>query len=161
MTTEMTEYFCGLGLKKATILIGIFQSILSFISFVLCAAYAEHPHELLELADTSVIPEMHVLKTVLVILSIANALQCVFSIMIIFGALTNRPLLLLPWLILNPISLAVYILGTIAALVRHSNASHVAFFTGHLLIASIVSLIGGYNIFLVRNYYIYLKRLNF
>lgn len=59
MKTEVTTFCCGLSLKTGTIIIGTVQSIFAFIFLILSAAYAEHPHELIDMSDTAVVPEVH------------------------------------------------------------------------------------------------------
>lgn len=59
MKTEVTTFCCGLSLKTGTIIIGTVQSIFAFIFLILSAAYAEHPHELIDMSDASVVPEVH------------------------------------------------------------------------------------------------------
>lgn len=49
---------CGFQLKHGTVIIGVLQSIFAFMSLILSAAYAVHPHELIELNDESVIPKL-------------------------------------------------------------------------------------------------------
>lgn len=50
---------CGFSLKHGTIIIGVVQSILAFMFLILAAAYAEHPHELLDMSDPSIVPDVN------------------------------------------------------------------------------------------------------
>ncbi|ENN79081.1 hypothetical protein YQE_04463, partial [Dendroctonus ponderosae] len=77
---------CGVSLKYGTIIIGVVQSIFAFMCMILSAAYVKHPHELVQLNDASVLPQLEILRTMLIIISVASALQCIFSIMLVFGA---------------------------------------------------------------------------
>ncbi|GLV35298.1 hypothetical protein CBL_01552 [Carabus blaptoides fortunei] len=113
------------------------------------------------MSDPSIVPDLHTLKALLIIISVASALQCIFSIFIIFGAETNRPILLLPWLIFNPIAITIYVIGTVVGLVHHSGISNTGFVIGHLLVGIAICLIGGYKIVAVHSYYKHLKSLNF
>lgn len=56
MAFEM-EGCCCCSLKAGTITIGIVESIISFMVLVLSAAYAENSHELVSMADPSVVPQ--------------------------------------------------------------------------------------------------------
>lgn len=56
MAPQLTNW-CGLNLKHGTIVIGVIQSILAFMAMILAAAYAEHPHELISMADKSIVPD--------------------------------------------------------------------------------------------------------
>lgn len=58
MKTEVTTFCCGLSLKTGTIIIGTVQSIFAFIFLILSAAYAEHPHELIDMSDESIVPQV-------------------------------------------------------------------------------------------------------
>lgn len=58
MKTEVTTFCCGLSLKTGTIVIGTVQSVFAFIFLILSAAYAEHPHELIDISDPSIVPEV-------------------------------------------------------------------------------------------------------
>lgn len=49
---------CGVSLKSGTIIIGVVQSIFAFMCMVLSAAYVQHPHELVQLNDASVLPSL-------------------------------------------------------------------------------------------------------
>ncbi|KAJ8948284.1 hypothetical protein NQ318_020771 [Aromia moschata] len=134
MGIEMTNC-CGFSLKTGTIIIATLQSIVAFMFLVLSAAYAENPHELLDMSDSSIIPDLTVLKWILIILAVGSALQCVFSIFLIFAAITNHPNLLLPWLVLNPVALTTYIVGTLIAIIHHTDYNRTPFIIGHLLLA--------------------------
>lgn len=59
MVAEITSFCCGFSLKSGTIIIGVVQSILTFIMMVLSAAYADNPHELIAMSDPSIVPEVH------------------------------------------------------------------------------------------------------
>lgn len=59
MAVEMKTFCCNLNLKYGTILIGIFQSICAFMFLILSAAYAENPHELVDMNDPSILPNLH------------------------------------------------------------------------------------------------------
>ncbi|EFA01686.1 uncharacterized protein LOC664274 [Tribolium castaneum] len=152
---------CGFSLKHGTIIIGVVQSIISFMFLVLSAAYAEHPHELLEMSDPGIVPEISVLRCLLIIIAVASAVQCILSISIIFAAETNRPVLLVPWLIFNPVAVVVYIISILVAIIHHSGDNATFFIIGHLIIGAIVSLIALYNIIAVHSFYKHLKSLNF
>lgn len=56
MGVEMTNC-CGFSLKHGTIIIGVVQSIVAFMFLVLSAAYAENPHELVDMSDPSIVPD--------------------------------------------------------------------------------------------------------
>ncbi|XP_060530576.1 uncharacterized protein LOC132704544 isoform X2 [Cylas formicarius] len=152
---------CGFSLKHGTIIIGVVQSIFAFMCLILSSAYAHNSHELIELSDPSIIPRMEVLRVFLIIVGVASALQCVFSIFLIFGAETNRPVLLLPWLGLNPATLAVYIVATLIAIVHHTADDNTPFVVGHVLISTVVTLVVIYNILTVYSFYKHLRKLNF
>lgn len=49
---------CGFNLKHGTVIIGVFQSILAFMCLVLSAAYADNPHEIIDMSDPSIIPNL-------------------------------------------------------------------------------------------------------
>lgn len=49
---------CGFSLKHGTIIIGVVQSIFAFMCLILSAAYAQHPEELIEMNDPSVLPKL-------------------------------------------------------------------------------------------------------
>lgn len=161
MVVDFPDFCCGISLKTGTIIIGVIQSILSFMFMILCAAYAENPHELVDMTDKSLLPDTLTLRCLLVIIAVASALQCIFSIFLIFGAETNRPLLFLPWLIFNPISIAAYVITTIIGMIQHSAINNTYFIVGHLLVGLGVCLIGGYNIVRVYRFYKHLRTLNF
>lgn len=59
MVVEFPNFCCGLSLKRGTVVIGVIQSILSFTFMILCAAYAENPHELVDMSDASIVPDLH------------------------------------------------------------------------------------------------------
>lgn len=59
MTVELANFCCGCNLKHGTIAIGVVQSVLAFTFMLLTAAYAEHPHELLDMSDPSIVPDIH------------------------------------------------------------------------------------------------------
>ncbi|XP_023021760.2 uncharacterized protein [Leptinotarsa decemlineata] len=160
MGVQMTNC-CGFSLKHGTIIIGVVQSIIAFMFLVLSAAYAENPHELVDMSDPSIVPDLTILKVILIIISVGSALQCLFSIFLIFGAETNRPGLLTPWLILNPIALGVYILATLTAIIHHTSLNMTPFIIGHMLLGIIIVLIVAYKIMCVWNFYKHLKSLNF
>lgn len=48
--------------------------------------------------------------------------------------LQNRPGMLLPWLIFNPIAIAIYVIGTIVGLVHHNGISNTVFVVSHLTV---------------------------
>lgn len=50
---------CGFSLKHGTIIIGVVQSIVAFMFLVLSAAYAENPHELIDMSDPSIVPNLN------------------------------------------------------------------------------------------------------
>ena len=152
---------CGFSLKYGTIIIGVVQSIFAFMCMILSAAYVQHPQELVQLNDASVLPQLETLKTLLIITSVASAMQCLFSILLIFGAAANHPVLLTPYLILNPICLFVYIVGTLVAVIHHTGENHAPFIIGHLITSFLVTVIVSYKILVVYSYRQYLKRLNF
>ncbi|KAJ3659181.1 hypothetical protein Zmor_010884 [Zophobas morio] len=160
MAPEITNC-CGFSLKHGTIIIGIVQSVLAFMCLILTAAYAEHPHELLDLSDSSIVPDLTVLRCLLIIISVASAVQCVLSILLIFGAETNRPVLLMPWLIFNPIAILVYIISILVAIIHHTGENSTYFIIGHLTVGTIVCLIAFYNVIAVHSFYKHLKSLNF
>lgn len=54
---QLKSFCCGLSLRHGTIIIGVTSSVLSFIILILSAAYAEHPHELLDMSDPSIQPD--------------------------------------------------------------------------------------------------------
>ncbi|KAJ8978808.1 hypothetical protein NQ317_014278 [Molorchus minor] len=126
---------CGFSLKTGTIIIGVLQSIVAFMFLVLCAAYAENPHELVDMSDPSIVPDLTVLKYILIVLAVGSALQCVFSLFLIFAAVTNHPNLLVPWLVLNPVALFMYMVVTLIAVVHHTEVHRTTFIVGHLLLA--------------------------
>ncbi|KAJ8915901.1 hypothetical protein NQ315_015514, partial [Exocentrus adspersus] len=152
---------CGFSLKNGTIIIGVLQSVIAFMFLILSAAYAVNPHELLDMSDPSVIPDPTVLRCILIIIAVGSAVQCIFSIMLIFGAVTNNPVLLLPWLILNPIALIIYLVGTFIAIIHHTGINNTPFIVGHLLFGLAVTLIVSYKILVVHNFFKHLKSLNF
>jgi len=158
---NMKTFCCGLSLKHGTIITGVVQSILSFVILILSAAYAENPHELLDLSDPSIVPDTTVLKTILVIIASAGAIHCTFSILLIFGAETNRPVLLLPWLTFGPMCFMAYLLGTLIAIAHHSTVNVAIFITAHIIVAISLLLLGCYKFFTVLNYYKHLRSLNF
>lgn len=49
---------CGFSLKHGTIIIGVVQSIVAFMFLVLAAAYADNPHELIDISDPSIVPDL-------------------------------------------------------------------------------------------------------
>ncbi|KAG5888612.1 hypothetical protein JTB14_037824 [Gonioctena quinquepunctata] len=128
---------------------------------VLAAAYADNPHELVDMSDPSIVPDLNLLRVILIIISVASALQCLFSILLIFGAETNRPALLKPWLVLNPIVLLTYIVSTLMAILHHTSENMMLFIVGHMLFGMIVTLIVCYQILCVWNFHKHLKSLNF
>ncbi|CAH1963589.1 unnamed protein product [Acanthoscelides obtectus] len=138
MATE-TKIFPSLNLKHRTIIIGVMQSIGAFMFLVLSAAYAENPHELITMSDPSIVPDIKVLRIILITIATGSAFQCVFSILLIFAAETNRPVLVIPWLILNPAAVLVYVLGTLIAIIHYSGDNVVPFIIGHILFALIVT----------------------
>nr|CAH7722193.1 unnamed protein product [Callosobruchus chinensis] len=138
MGTE-TNMCSSLSLKHRTIIIGVLQSIGAFMFLLLSAAYAENPHELIDMSDPSVVPDIKVLKTILIVIATGSALQCVFSILLIFAAETNRPTLIVPWLLLNPSIVLLYIIGTLIAIIHYSGNNVIPFIIGHLLFALIVT----------------------
>ncbi|KAH1022248.1 uncharacterized protein LOC109535305 [Dendroctonus ponderosae] len=152
---------CGVSLKYGTIIIGVVQSIFAFMCMILSAAYVKHPHELVQLNDASVLPQLEILRTMLIIISVASALQCIFSIMLVFGAAASHPVLLTPYLILNPVCLFIYIVGTLVAVVHHTGENNTPYIIGHLFISFVVTVIVSYKILIVHSYRQYLKRLNF
>ncbi|KAL1489741.1 hypothetical protein ABEB36_013676 [Hypothenemus hampei] len=152
---------CGLSLKYGTIIIGVVQSIFAFMCFILSAAYAAHPHELIEINDPSVIPEAETLKAMLIIISVSSGLQCIFSILLIFGAAANHPSLLSPWLILNPICLFVYIIGTLVAIIHHGTNNGTKFLIGHIMTSVLGTMLVSFQILIVYSFRQHLKRLNF
>ncbi|XP_018561417.1 uncharacterized protein LOC108903656 [Anoplophora glabripennis] len=160
MTLEVSNC-CGFSLKNGTIIIGVLQSVVAFMFLVLSSAYAENPHELLDMSDPSIVPDLTVLRSILIVIAIGSALQCLFSIMIIFGAVTNHPTLLLPWLILNPIALIVYLIGTFIAIIHHTGLNNTPFIVGHLVVGLAVTLIVCYKVLVVHNFFRHLKSLNF
>ncbi|CAH1103871.1 unnamed protein product [Psylliodes chrysocephalus] len=160
MGVEMTNC-CGFSLKHGTIIIGVVQSIVAFMFLVLAAAYADNPHELIDISDPSIVPDLTVLKTVLIIIAVGSALQCLFSILLIFAAETNRPRLLMPWLLLNPAALFVYIVTTLIAIVYHTGTNNTIFIVGHLLFGFLVTLIVCFKILCVWNFYKHQRSLNF
>ncbi|KAH0814336.1 hypothetical protein GEV33_008453 [Tenebrio molitor] len=160
MAPEITNC-CGFSLKHGTIIIGIVQSVLAFMCLILTAAYAEHPHELLDMSDPSLHPDLTTLRCLLIIIAVASAVQCALSILLIFGAETNRPMLLVPWLIFNPVAIVVYIISILIAIIHHSGDNSTFFIIGHLVMGTIVSLIAFYNIIAVHSFYKHLKSLNF
>lgn len=158
---SVTKFCFGLSLKQGTIIIGVSQSILSFMLLILSAAYAENPHELVEMSDKSIIPDLTILRGILIGIAVASAVQCVFSIMLIFGAETNRPLLLLPWLVLNPILITAYVLLTSAAIFSHNTLNNIPFVLTNLFMSSILVGVATYKFLSVYGFYKYLKGLNF
>ncbi|KAK4886689.1 hypothetical protein RN001_002960 [Aquatica leii] len=161
MVVEFPKFCFGVTLKTGTIIIGVVQSIFSFMFMILCAAYAENPNELVDMSDKSIIPDIYTLRCLLILISTVSALQCIFSILLIFGAETNRPLLLLPWIILNPTAIVIYVITTIIGIIHHTGLNNRSFIVGHLIVGLAVCLIGGYNTLRVYNYYRHLKTLNF
>ncbi|CAH1963588.1 unnamed protein product [Acanthoscelides obtectus] len=160
MATE-TKIFPSLNLKHRTIIIGVMQSIGAFMFLVLSAAYAENPHELITMSDPSIVPDIKVLRIILITIATGSAFQCVFSILLIFAAETNRPVLVIPWLILNPAAVLVYVLGTLIAIIHYSGDNVVPFIIGHILFALIVTLIVGLKVHCVWKFYKHLRSLNF
>ncbi|XP_056631233.1 uncharacterized protein LOC130441532 [Diorhabda sublineata] len=150
---------CGFSLKHGTIIIGVVQSIFSFMFLVLAAAYAEHPNELIDISDISVGPSLTALRIALSIIALVSALECVFSILLIFGAETNRPKLLLPWLISNPVVLLAYILLTLMAIIHHTRSA--LFIIGHLTLGFFATFIASFKFLCVWSFYKHLKSLNF
>ncbi|CAH0560923.1 unnamed protein product [Brassicogethes aeneus] len=153
--------FSSLSLKHSTIIIGTFSSIISFIAMLLTATYSEHPHELIDMADPSLIPGHHALKVILIICASISGLQCLFSILIIFGAETNRPALLLPWLIYNPIFIAIYLIATIIGVVNHSDTDKAHFVFGHLVFSTIIAGLFAWKFSIVYRFFKHLRSLNF
>lgn len=47
----------------------------------------------------------------------------------------NRPLLFLPWLIFNPLSIVVYVIGTLIAMAHHTSVQNTFFIIGHMILA--------------------------
>ncbi|RZC37032.1 uncharacterized protein BDFB_011168, partial [Asbolus verrucosus] len=137
MAPEITNC-CGFSLKHGTIIIGIIQSVIAFMFLILTAAYAEHPHELVNMSDPSVVPDLSILRWLLIVISVASAIHCVFSIFLIFGAETNRPLLLVPWLVFYPIAVIVYIILILIAIIHHVDSDRILFIIGHLIAGAIV-----------------------
>ncbi|CAH2004634.1 unnamed protein product [Acanthoscelides obtectus] len=160
MATE-TKIFPSLNLKHRTIIIGVMQSIGAFMFLVLSAAYAENPHELITMSDPSIVPDVKVLRIILITIATGSAFQCVFSILLIFAAETNRPVLVIPWLILNPAAVLLYVLGTLIAIIHYSGDNVVPFIIGHILFALIVTLIVGLKVHCVWKFYKHLRSLNF
>ncbi|XP_066145761.1 uncharacterized protein [Euwallacea fornicatus] len=152
---------CGFTLKHGTIIIGALQSVFAFMCLILSAAYAVHPHELIEMSDPSVVPKLEILKAMLIMFSVASVLQCVFSVMIVFGAVGNRPALFMPWLIFNPICLFVYEVGTLVAVIHHTSENNAPFIVGHIVASILFSMLVSYLTLTVYSYRQYLKRLNF
>lgn len=56
--TELKTFICGLSLKQGTVIIGVVQSIAAFMFLALSAAYAENPHELIDMSDPSLVPNL-------------------------------------------------------------------------------------------------------
>ncbi|XP_030745621.1 uncharacterized protein LOC115874570 [Sitophilus oryzae] len=160
MGVEVTNC-CGFSLKHGTIIIGVIQSIFAFMVMILCSAYAEHPHELVQMSDPSVIPELTTLRAILITCAVVSALQCVFSILLIFAAETNHPTLLMPWLILNPVALFVYIVGTLVTIIHHTGVNNASYIMAHIAFSTLISLIVIYQILTVYSLKQHLKRLNF
>ncbi|KAF7268329.1 hypothetical protein GWI33_018523 [Rhynchophorus ferrugineus] len=161
MGSTVLSNCCGFSLKHGTIIIGVIQSIFAFMSLILTAAYAEHPHELIQMSDPSVVPKLEVLRVILIIIAVASALQCIFSICLIFGAELNKPSLLTPYLVINPLALFVYIVTTLIAIIHHTGENNAPFIIGHIAISCIVSLIVVYNFLTIYSFRQHLKRLNF
>lgn len=59
MVSEISTICCGCNLKHGTVAIGVVQAVLAFTFMLLTAAYAEHPHELLDLSDPGIVPDAH------------------------------------------------------------------------------------------------------
>ncbi|CAH1159901.1 unnamed protein product [Phaedon cochleariae] len=160
MGVEMTNC-CGFSLKHGTIIIGVVQSIIAFMFLVLAAAYAENPHELIDMSDPSIVPDLSVLRGILIGVAVLNGLLCVFSILLIIGAETNRPALLRPWLVLNPVALILYIICNVVAIIHHNNMNNTPFIVGHFLLTIMATLVVCYKILCVWNFHKHLKSLNF
>lgn len=161
MVAELSTVCCGCNLKHGTVAIGVVQALLAFTFMMLTAAYAEHPHELLDLSDPTIATSATTLKCLLIIISVASAVQCIFSIMLVFAAESNRPNLLVPWLVFNPIAIGIYVISTIVGLVHHNGISNTGYVISHLVVGLAICLIGGYKIVAVHSYYKHLKSLNF
>lgn len=56
---ELKTFCCNISLKNGTILIGILQSIFAFMFMILSGAYANNPHELVDMSDPSIVPTFH------------------------------------------------------------------------------------------------------
>lgn len=56
MVSQISTICCGCSMKTGVIVIGAVQSVLAFAFMVLTAAYADHPQELLDMSDPSIIP---------------------------------------------------------------------------------------------------------
>ncbi|XP_065158183.1 uncharacterized protein [Atheta coriaria] len=158
---QLKSFCCGLSLRHGTIIIGVTSSVLSFIILILSAAYAEHPHELLDMSDPSIQPDTQVLKIILITIAVGSALQCIFSIFLIFAAETNRPILLLPWIGFGPVCLAFYVLGTLIAIIHHSSDNNAIFITAHLMVTTICTAVASYKFLTVYSLYKHLRSLNF
>ncbi|XP_022906327.1 uncharacterized protein [Onthophagus taurus] len=159
---EIKKFICGLSLKHGTIIIGVVQSIASFMFLALSAAYAENPHELVDMSDPSLIPAQKVvLRAILICIATGSALHCAFSILLIFGAETNRPYLLLPWLIINPITVLAYVICAFVAVIYYTGPSQIIFFITQVVITLLLAFTLGYKILVVQNFYKFLKSLNF
>ncbi|KRT80919.1 hypothetical protein AMK59_6153 [Oryctes borbonicus] len=159
--TELKTFICGLSLKQGTVIIGVVQSIAAFMFLALSAAYAGNPHELIDMSDPSIVPSFTILKSVLIFMAVGSALQCIFSILLIFGAETNRPLLLVPWLLINPLTIATYVVCTILSVFHYAGGSYVTFVLGHVVIGTSFCLTLAYEVLVVYSFYKFLKSLNF
>lgn len=158
---QVQKFACAISLKHGTIIIGVLQSIFAFMVLVLSSAYAENPSELVDMSDPSIVPDLQVLKTLLIIIAIGAAVHCFFSIFLIFGAETNRPVLLLPWLFYNPLVTAFYVITTLIAIIYHSEQNYTRFISAHIFLSVITLCIASYKVIVVRSFYKHLKSLNF
>ncbi|CAG9762362.1 unnamed protein product [Ceutorhynchus assimilis] len=152
---------CGVSLKHGTIIIGVLNSIGAFTCMMMSAAYAVHPHELIEMNDDSVVPKLEILKGILITIAVASALQCIFSILLIFGAASNHPSLLTPWLVLNPVGLFVYVVGTLIAIIHHTGNNSTPYVVGHVFFSVWATVMVGFQLLVIYSFRTHLKRLNF
>ncbi|XP_044730544.1 uncharacterized protein LOC123293707 [Chrysoperla carnea] len=148
--------------RRGTCIVGALQSILSFTIMILSGVYSQNPHELVELSDGTVSEEtLQALSGVLIIVCLGSALMVVLSILIIFGAQTQQPILLLPWIYYYGIILTFYMLGIFTQVFSLVMLNAFAVGCVTLLGGLITLYIGLYMCTIVYSHYSDLKKLNF